>query len=355
MKDLARALDRSQAATASGLWGSSVSAVVAAVQSELRRPLVLICGHLDEADDLADDIELFAGRRPDVLPALELAGSLGRYSEEQVSNRLQLIARFAAGVPADQLIVAPVQALMQPVPSRKQLEQLIRTVRPGDEIEPEKLIVWLSEHGYNRLDQVEVPGDFAVRGGIIDVYLPGDYDVSGDQVGLTARIDFFGDQIESIKRFDLDSLGSLDTLPSLKVIDLKGHLPDAADAVNLFHYMPEDALAVLWAPLEIAEQAKSYLDRLPEIKGVYPLSAVLKQVERFTRLEMSQFDQGATTVSLMGGGEVPSLHLPIQSLQRFETEAKKAITELAELAETHDVVVFCENAGEQKSRRGSWC
>src|SRR5688572_21937135 len=144
IKDLARELVRTQAATASGLWGSSVAAVVAGLRAELRRPVVLICGHLDEGDDLADDIELFAGQRPDVLPALELAGSLGRYSEEQVSNRLQLVNRFAAGVPQDQLIVAPVQALMQPVPSRKQLEQLIRTLKPSDELEPEKLIVWLS-------------------------------------------------------------------------------------------------------------------------------------------------------------------------------------------------------------------
>ena len=53
-----------------------------------------------------------------------------------------------------------------------------------------------------------MPGDFAVRGGIIDVYLPGEHEESADQVGLTARIDFFGDQIESIKQFDLDSLGS---------------------------------------------------------------------------------------------------------------------------------------------------
>src|SRR4051812_11738734 len=349
VKDLAQTLARAGAATASGLWGSSVAAVVAGVRAELRRPVVLICGHLDEADDLADDIELFAAQRPDVLAALELAGSLGRYSEEQVSNRLQLIARFAAGVPADQVIVAPIQGLMQPVPSRKQLQQLIRTLKPGDELESEKLIVWLSEHGYNRLEQVEVPGDFAVRGGIIDVYLPGDYDVSGDQVGLTARIDFFGDQIESIKRFDLDSLGSLETLPSLKVIDLKGHLPDTAEATSLFHYLPEDSVVVLWAPLEIAEQARSYLDRLPEIRGVYPLSAVLRQVEGFTRLEMSQFEQGATAMpSLVGGQEVASVHLPIQSLTRFETEAKKAIAELAELADTHDVTVFCENDGERK-------
>src|SRR6185503_17086141 len=102
IKELARELARTQAATASGLWGSSVSAVVAGLRAELRRPVVLVCGHLDEADDLADDVELFAGQRPDVLPAQELAGSLGRYSEEQVSNRLQLINRFAAGVPREQ-------------------------------------------------------------------------------------------------------------------------------------------------------------------------------------------------------------------------------------------------------------
>src|SRR3954466_10020729 len=112
VKDLAKELVRATAAPASGLWGSGVSAVVAGLRAELRRPVVLICGHLDEADDLADDVELFAGRRPPGLPALELAGSRGRYSEEQVSNRLQLIARFAGGVAPDQVIVAPVQGLM---------------------------------------------------------------------------------------------------------------------------------------------------------------------------------------------------------------------------------------------------
>src|SRR5580765_6021351 len=207
LKELTQTLAQNGAATASGLWGSSVAAVIAAIEKDLHRSVVLVCGHLDEADDLADDIELFLGRRPEVLPALELGGSLGQLSEEQVSNRMRLISRLASGEQMQRpLVVAPIQALMQAVPSKDQLQHLIRTLKPGQALEPEKLIVWLAEHGYNRLDQVEVPGDFAVRGGIVDVYLPGDYDVSGDQVGLTARIDFFGDQIESIKRFDLDSL-----------------------------------------------------------------------------------------------------------------------------------------------------
>jgi transcription-repair coupling factor (superfamily II helicase) len=349
LKELASTLAKTRAATASGLWGSSVAAVIGALRKELGQPIVLVCGHLDEADDLADDIELFVGRRPDVLPALELSGTLGRLSEEQVSNRLQLIARFAAGVPRDSMLVAPIQALMQSVPSRQQLDILIRGLKPGQELEPEKLIVWLSEHGYNRLDQVEVPGDFSVRGGLIDVYLPGEYDVSGDQVGLTARIDFFGDQIESIKRFDLDTLGSLDVMPSLRVIDLKGTLPDVGESVSLLSYLPPEAAVVLWAPLEIAEQAKSYLDRLPETKGIYPLAAVLRLAQQFALLELSQFDQGASAMpSLVGGKEVPHFTLPIQSAQKFETEAKKALAELAELATTHGITVFCENEGEQK-------
>src|SRR5436189_1635917 len=117
LKDLAHVLAEKGAATASGLWGSSVAAALSAVGRELKRPVLLVCGHLDEADDLADDIELFAGDRPEELPALELSGSLGRLSEEQVANRLELIARLASGK-MPRFLVAPVQGLMQAVPSR---------------------------------------------------------------------------------------------------------------------------------------------------------------------------------------------------------------------------------------------
>jgi len=347
VKALAATLSSHRAAAVSGLWGGSVAVVLAGILRQLKCPILLVCGHLDETEDLADDIELFTGARPDILPALEFAGSLGRVSEEQVSNRLRLLARFAqekgrwteSGV-----LVAPIQAVMQSMPSRQQLDQLILPLRAGQNLEAEKLIVWLSEHGYNRLDQVEVPGDFAVRGGIIDVYLPGIYQGAGEQLGLTVRVDFFDDQIESIRRFDLDSLGSGDKLESVSVIDIKGQLPSTGESTSIFSYLPEDAVVALWAPLEIAEQSKSYLDRLPDIKGIYPLSAVLKLAGQFTRLELSQFDQQA----MMLEKDSPHLKLPVGSLQRFETEAKKAIVELAEVAQTHDITVFCENAGEKQ-------
>jgi transcription-repair coupling factor (superfamily II helicase) len=380
LRELARTVAREKTASANGLWGSSVAAVIAALRDELKRPVMLVCGHLDEADDLADDIELFAGQRPAVLPALELGGTFGRASEELVSMRLQLIARMAgegSGLSAqgsveekktgteketgtgtvfsslspepralNPMLIAPVQALMQAAPSREELANLIWMLKPGQELEAEKLIVWLSEHGYNRLDAVEVPGDFAVRGGIIDVYLPGEFAESQDEVGLTVRIDFFGDQIESIKRFSLESLGSGAAMQQVQILDLKGNI-DTTASTSLYSYLHPHTIVVLWAPLEIAEQSKSYLDRLQEVKGIYPLPALLRLSSQFARLELSQFDQGTST-SFIAGENVPHVKLPIRSLQRFETDAKHAITELKELAETHDVTVFCDNEGERQ-------
>src|SRR5204863_1012241 len=130
----------------------------------------------------------------------------------------------------------------------------------------------------------------------------------------TARIDFFGEQIESIRRFDLDPLGSLEPMESLRLMDLKGQLPESGESVSLFSYMPEETLVVLWAPLEIAEQAKSYLDRLPEVKNIYPLAAILRQAQNFARLELSQFEQGGATMpSFVAGQEVPTVRLPVGS------------------------------------------
>src|SRR5262245_59139428 len=139
LRDVARALAESRAVTASGLWGSSVAAVVSAVQYELNRPALVICGHLDEADDLADDVELFTSARPEVLPTLELGGSLGGASEEQVANRMRLISRLASDTAKPRAIVAPIQALMQSVPAKSQLQHLVRTITIAQQLEPEKL------------------------------------------------------------------------------------------------------------------------------------------------------------------------------------------------------------------------
>ncbi|MFN4244062.1 MAG: transcription-repair coupling factor [Tepidisphaerales bacterium] len=372
MRRVVEALVRSGSAVVHGLWGSSVAAVVASVAEGVPGPGerwspaepwhhgwwplklrsgLLVCGHLDEADDLADDLHLFTGTRPEVLPALELAGSLGHGSEELSANRLLLLHRLLDGGWDGKLVVAPIQALMQSLPGPGQLDDVFRVLRPGLKLEPEKLIVWLSEHGYSRLEQVETPGDFAVRGGIIDIYVPGDHPQSGEEVGLAVRIDFFDDVIESIRRFSLETLGSLDALKEVVVPDIRGKLPEADGSVSLLHYLPERSVLAFWAPLEIAEQARSYLERLPESSGIYPLAALLNIARRgpggedrhWYRLELTPFTAASPAVVDPAS---PEVKLPVRSLQRFETDSRTAMRELLELARTHRVSVICENEGE---------
>ncbi len=341
---IARACDTNKASAVSGLWGSSVAAVCAAIRRETGRPVLVVCGHLDEADDLADDIELMTEQRPGVLPAVETSSGLGRASEEQVADRLRLIST-CAGKKTDKQpdVVASIQALMQPVPTRDELKYLAYELAAGQMLEPEKLLVWLADHGYNRLDQVEVPGDFAVRGGIIDIYLPG-INPGSDQMGLPIRVDFFGDQVESIKTFDTQTLGSGDQIPQVTLYDIAGK--PTTSSTTFLNILSDQTVVVFWAPLEIAEQARSYLDRVPDQRGMYPLGAILKSAGRFNTVELSQFEQGKSSPVLLTESPGFVSKLAIRSVQKFETDVKKALSELAETAAGHSVAMFCENDAE---------
>src|SRR5688572_20901322 len=105
-------------------------------------------------------------------PALELLPGETHVSLELFGERIALMKQMLAGR-APEVLLAPIQALMQGVPDPSTLDTLSRTLRVGDERPPGELVGWLEQAGYERLDAVEEPGDFAVRGGIIDIFPPG--------------------------------------------------------------------------------------------------------------------------------------------------------------------------------------
>src|SRR4029077_2685666 len=115
----------------------------------------------------------------------------------------------------------------QPVPSREQLSAQRKRLRAGQEAPLEELTAWLVERGFQRMEAVEIPGDFSRRGGILDVFSP--------DAEAPYRLEFLGDEIESIRQFSPDtqrSLGELSAVEvtaggaSLKAGGLRGHLCD---------------------------------------------------------------------------------------------------------------------------------
>ncbi|HVX83238.1 MAG TPA: transcription-repair coupling factor [Phycisphaerae bacterium] len=340
--ELIRRLREGRHVAATGQWGSCALALAAIAQKRMNRPVLILTAHLDEADDAIDQLSFF--RRGDgsapgagavdvrMYPAFEVLPGESNISHELAVQRLELLTDLAAGDPQrarPDFVVAPVQAVMQPSPGRELLKELVKSVRVGDTLDRDALVRWLADHGYTRLDAVEDAGDFAVRGEIVDVWPPG--------LGEPVRVDFFGDQVESVHQFDLETLGPTAQLKEARLAALGDRTNWPVDkTTSLLSYLPPDTVVWLIEPAEIQEQAKSYIDRLEDARGIYPPSAVLKSVQNFAWAEIHQF----------GAEDEQTLRLPCRSVQRFDTKAEEAIRELAELTDRARVVVVCDSKSE---------
>ena len=340
--ELARRLTDDRHVAATGQWGACALVLAAIVQQKLRRPLLVVTAHLDEADDAVDQLHFFrkpkeTGEATDVrlYPAFEVLPGESNVSHELASQRLELLVDLAGEGTRfqDTIFVAPVQALMQPSPSRELLKDLVRSITPGIALDRDKLIQWLSDHGYTRLDAVEDAGDFAVRGDIVDVWSPG----GGDGGSYPTRISFFGDQVETLHHFDIETLGPTGDVQEARLVALGDRSTWPIDQTrSLLSYLPADTIVWLIEPAEIQEQAKSYFDRLSDARGIYPPNAVLKNIQALAWAEIHQF----------GAEDEKTLRLPCKSVQRFDTKAEEAIKELAELTERVKVVVVCDSKSE---------
>src|SRR6185369_8045022 len=108
------------------------------------------------------------------------------------------------------LVLTTVNAALQRVPSRNFVGTHALSVAPGNVIGMQGVIEWLELNGFVRASTVREPGDYAVRGGIIDLYPP----VMAEPV----RLDFFGDTLETIRSFDPESQRTTDQLRALDLV-----------------------------------------------------------------------------------------------------------------------------------------
>ncbi|HEX4261929.1 MAG TPA: transcription-repair coupling factor [Acetobacteraceae bacterium] len=141
-----------------------------------------------------------------------------------VSERVATLARLMEPAAAPRIVLTTVNALVQRVPPRHVLRGESRTLRPGETIEPEALARFLEAGGYARAGTVMEPGEFAVRGGIIDIFPAGEPD--------PVRLDLFGDTIESIRRFDAATQRSNRRVETLTLRPVSGMSLDPASVAR---------------------------------------------------------------------------------------------------------------------------
>jgi len=195
----------------SGLVGSALSISIAELFKETALPFLLILNDKEQAAYHLNDLENILGNES----VLFYPGSYRRpYQIEQTDNanvllRSEVLNRInSRKKPA--LIVTYPEALFEKVVTKKELEKNTLKISVGENLSIDFVNEILFEYNFKRVDFVTEPGEFSVRGGILDVF-----SFSNDE---PYRIEFFGDEIDSIRTFDVETQLSLEQLKKVFVI-----------------------------------------------------------------------------------------------------------------------------------------
>ncbi len=194
-----------------GLAGSALSFVLSDIYAHSRAPLVLIFDDKEEAAYYLNDLELIIGEKD----VLFYPGSYRRpYQIEETDNanvllRAEVLNRISTRKrPA--VIVTYADALFEKVATRKELEKNTLKIHLDDSLSLDFLNEVLFEYHFKRVDFVSEPGEFSVRGGIVDVF-----SFSHNE---PYRIEFFGDEVESIRTFDVETQLSTEKVKKISIV-----------------------------------------------------------------------------------------------------------------------------------------
>lgn len=335
VRAFADALGRGTRVVARGVSGSSSHLLAGALARLTARPVLLVVAHLDEADEAADEIG--SGGVPSWrFPALEALPGESSASLDLFAERLGVVKRLVT-LTGPGVVVAPVAALMQEVPVPEAAEALTRELRAGADVNLSELVRWLSTHGYSRVDAVEEPGDFALRGGILDVFPP------GRGVGAApVRLDFFGDTIEKVAEIDLSTMGSDRSVGEIELVAADATGDAHAWAGSALHdLLPPGMLVIIAETAECVEQARGYFERVIDAKGIIGPPAVFAGLQRRAHAfaEINRFSATAAAADTV-------VELPLGNLAPFSKDLGEACGQLGELSARGRVLVCATNAGE---------
>jgi transcription-repair coupling factor (superfamily II helicase) len=182
---------------------------------------------LEAAPFFAKNLELVSFPAWDCLP-FDRASPSPRI----VAERLTALHRLMQKSAGPRLIVTTVNAILQRVLTPADLQKLVREVVVGGKTDREALLATLASIGYSRVDTVADPGEYAVRGSLLDVF------PAGSENAL--RLDFFGDEVESIRRFDPADQRTIDSINAFTLLPVS-ETPLDADSIRRFRKAYVDA------------------------------------------------------------------------------------------------------------------
>ncbi len=216
--------------------------VAAALSEQLHRQAVVICADDGACDRMARDLEAFSDRAVAVLPVREFVfHNIESSSREYEHRRISVLRDLATG---RKTVVTTVPALLMAAMPPELMHRATFTIDFHNEYDTKELTQQLIQAGYRRCMQVEGEGQFSLRGGILDIFVPGEQ--------MPVRIEFFGTDVDTMSYFDIGSQRRTRSLECLTCVPNMEVLPTLAP----------DGIAGLIRQLEkiISSRAKKHPD-----------------------------------------------------------------------------------------------
>ena len=344
------------------------------------RPIVVVTEGLKTQEGVQQDLATWrrAGVPPLFYPAWDMFPHEAKLPHaDTIGERLQTLVALScwsnaepgARSPEPPLLVASIPALLQRTFAPGQVAARTRVLKRGDRIEPLDLVEWLEEQGYDPEVQVNHRGEIALRGGIVDIFpLTHPWPV---------RLEFFGDELESLRLFDPISQMSRESIEAvtippggeLGILKQMVNAPAAGGGImpplgTLLDHLPRETIFVLCEPVALEEHAASYAELIPPNDPFFLAWQDFQQ--RLT-------GRGMTAITLTEEGEAGGLGEAEGALQFLSLDAYRPMVERApepQVAEAqrreffaqihrwsrqgHEVHVFCNNEGERERFGEVW-
>jgi len=386
-------------AAVSGLAGSAVSLLLSTLAERHPTQWLVVAAGLAEAEAIVGDLETLGAAEVHYLPELEILPF------DRRSPTREILAEIQAGLQAldegrSGFFVTTLYGLRHRVMAREVLRRHRLVLRKGQRVDTDWLQEKLATLGYHPAGLVELPGDMALRGGIIDVYSPAHE--------LPLRLEFFGDELESIRGFEpidqrsreereealilpagpvvmdddtlLTAMARVESMKEFSEDDrthlierlqdrlhfqgLEGLAPFFHEQANLLSYLREDAVVALVSPDELVrrneeldvETRRVRDDRLRRGDPVPLPEELMTPLDELDRLSAGHGRLWLGEMVLPGAGEAPlappaELH-PIQVETRAQARGRGDVEAFLRDATTWreegmEVHLFCANAGQR--------
>ena len=233
----------------SGLVGTAKALYLALLYQATEKPIFVVVDGNKEAETLLETLEVFfemffEGQdlpAPQLLPAFDVLPHQHLSPHNEIAEkRAVTLWRLATG--AVPVTVIPIASALLRTEPADFYRQLALTLRVGEEIPLDDLVQHLQSIGYEKRDPVEMVGEFSVRGGILDVFPA--------EASKPVRVEFFGDEVESIRQFDVESQRSVLKVTSTNLLPLAEY-PRSRSLLNELARAAEQAELDLSNPGEV--------------------------------------------------------------------------------------------------------